>query len=151
MWELVRESILARVLKVLQFGSESAGLANYVEGNREAKVLLLALRKLKRGSIGTDPDRRVDIHALAPSPESYRRRVSPSRKAYCQDSNTAQSFYKPKPLQLLPHLQSVCSTEVADPRDPHLPTSQQEEEEKECQVAGKNYRLTQYFDSCGKS
>jgi hypothetical protein len=27
--ELVRESILARVLKVLLFGSESAGLTNY--------------------------------------------------------------------------------------------------------------------------
>ena len=61
-----------------------------LRGIEQLKFLLL-----KRGSIGTDPDRRVDTHALAPSPESYRRRVSPFRKAYCQGSNTAQSSIGP--------------------------------------------------------
>jgi hypothetical protein len=48
--------------------------------------------------IGTDPDRRVDTHALAPSPESYKRLVLPSRKAYCWDNNTAQSSYRSRLL-----------------------------------------------------
>jgi len=132
-------------------GASPQGDELRLRGIEQLKFLRLTMRKLKRASSFTDPDRRVDTHALAPSPESYRHRVSASRKAYCQDNNTAQSSYRPRPLQWLPQLQSVCSIEVADPHDPHLPTSQQEKAEKECQLAGKNYRLTQYFDSCGKS